>query len=116
MKTGRSVALLILGFYFSGCVYRHFEQPVPVCNPDVKVSFESTVQPILTTNCAVDGCHNGTNPAVPTLVTFQQVKDNAEDISLQISKGVMPPTGAAPLSARDLAEITCWVNQGASTP
>jgi hypothetical protein len=106
------------------------------------VSFSAHVQPILTANCAVPGCHTGVVPqqdldlsagqAYASLVgvpssecpLFPRVQPDAPASSYLMFKlegppqpclvgNQMPAGGAAPLSAGDQSLIAAWIAQGA---
>ncbi len=84
-----------------------------VTNTDVlvtsTVSFSATIQEIITTNCALQGCHVAGHPA-----NFE-VKDNifnyAERIRERTQDGSMPL--GRELTDQEISQIACWVNDGA---
>ncbi|MFY0605305.1 MAG: hypothetical protein JXR10_01235 [Cyclobacteriaceae bacterium] len=73
------------------------------------VSLSTDIMPIITANCAVSGCHNGSRS--PNLSTANQVKNSASRVLARTSNGTMPPGGS--LSQAHIDLITCWVNDGA---
>ena len=104
------------------------------------VSFASSVQPIFTSNCALNGCHTGVAPAqglnlssgksyaalVNVLSTEctsdYRVLPNASSSSYLMWKlqgsgtcftGTQMPKGGSPLSAADQATIASWIDEGA---
>jgi hypothetical protein len=69
------------------------------------------VRDLLLTNCAISGCHNGTQP--PNWTIDCNIVSNATLIQQRAVNGnpsVMPPTGLLPASERQ--KITNWINAG----
>ena len=75
--------------------------------------FTSDIKPIITTKCAISGCHNGSQS--PNLSAYSGVKNNASDILSEISGKFMPPSNssAGSLTQQQINLITCWVKDGA---
>ena len=98
--------------------------PIPgaTCSPDT-VYFTNTILPLLTSNCAMSGCHNGLSGGDAgeyTLNTYLGIMKivspgNAANSRLvnAITNGNMPPRGHTQLTAAQIATITTWINQGA---
>ena len=92
------------------------------CSPDT-VYFSNTILPLLTSYCAMSGCHNGVSGGDAgdyTLNIYTGIMrivsaGNASGSRLVsvITNGSMPPRGHTAISASQLAEITTWINQGA---
>lgn len=87
------------------------------------ISFAADVQPIISTNCAIDGCH-GTNPNAPfTLLNYGQIDTAVRFNNLLRAikhEGPVPMPRITPLQpqARKLPDSTirvieCWIAQGA---
>lgn len=72
-------------------------------------SFSNRVSQIISTNCAISGCHAGSQS--PDLRNFSNIKLFADRIRLRTSQKSMPPGGG--LSDAEIAAIACWVNDGA---
>jgi len=71
----------------------------------------TAVKSVITANCAISGCHNGTQP--PNFTNDCTIVANATLIKQRAVDGnpsFMPPTG--PLSQADRDKITAWVNAG----
>jgi hypothetical protein len=66
---------------------------------------------ILQTNCAVSGCHNGSQ--FPMLTTFQVIHDNVARIRTQVINRNMPPPPNNPLTQQQIDAIVCWIDDGA---
>ena len=75
------------------------------------VSLETDIMPIISTNCAVSGCHADTRS--PNLNTSEQIIGSAERIQARTSAGTMPPAGRPDLTDDEIALISCWVEDGA---
>ncbi|HVD97403.1 MAG TPA: hypothetical protein VNB90_04300 [Cytophagaceae bacterium] len=66
VKNKLQFLLLVIALCCQHCTYRNVEDihPNNVCTqtlPDT-VSFSRDIQPILTNNCSLSGCHSGNNP------------------------------------------------------
>ena len=71
----------------------------------------TAVKSLITTNCAVSNCHNGTQP--PDWRQDCNIISNKLAIKARAVDGIpsfMPPTGPLPQSERD--KITNWINAG----
>lgn len=75
------------------------------------VSLETTIMPIIASNCAITGCHNGSRS--PDLRTSSAIVGNASRIKARTSGGTMPPSGRPSLSQAQIQLISCWVDDGA---
>lgn len=73
------------------------------------ISFSSSVQAIITNNCAVSGCHSGTQS--PDFRNFNTIQANAARIKTRTGNGSMPPNGT--LTQAQINAIACWVDDGA---
>ncbi|MCA6074553.1 SprB repeat-containing protein [Fulvivirga sedimenti] len=72
-------------------------------------SWDAEVSPIIVNNCAISGCHAGTQP--PDFREFANVVSNADRIKTRTGNGTMPPN--ATLSEEQKQLIACWVDDGA---
>lgn len=78
------------------------------------VSFSNTISNIISTNCAVSGCHNG-NSALPNFTDKEVIFARAQGIKNRTSAKTMPPPSSGrSLSEEEIEQIACWVNDGAS--
>lgn len=75
------------------------------------VSLSGDVMPIINSNCAVTGCHNGSR--FPDLSTTTGVISSSSRVLARIQAGTMPPASRADLSQEAIDLIACWVNDGA---
>lgn len=98
----------------SGCYYDKEELLYPGgpnCNGAANKF--SQVNPIIQTKCAFSpSCHGvgSTNVGGP-LTNYDQIKNKAATIKLQVQTGLMPQTGS--LTPTELQSIVCWVEAGA---
>ncbi|WKK73617.2 cytochrome c [Marivirga salinae] len=75
------------------------------------ISFSDDVKPIIATNCAVNGCHNGTQS--PNFTIDENIIQNASRIKNRTGSGTMPPAGRPDLTEEEIQAIACWVDGGA---
>jgi len=98
----------------SGCYYDKEELLYPGgSNCQGAASKFSQVNPIIQTKCSFSSsCHaTGTSNIGGPLTTYDQIKNKAAQIKLQVQTGLMPQTGS--LTAAELQSIVCWVESGA---
>ena len=89
----------------------------------VETSFQHDLSPILTTRCALTGCHVADGPHGLDFRTYESfiaggehgpvfIPGNAEESEVveQIVSGQMPPAGP-PLSAAEIQLFVDWINQ-----
>lgn len=74
-------------------------------------SLEESVMPILETNCAISGCHDG-NGSLIDWSDKENVINNAENIKTRTGNGSMPPGGRS-ITDDEIQTIACWVDDGA---
>jgi hypothetical protein len=73
------------------------------------ISFAANISPIIQNNCAINGCHNGSQ--FPDFRVFKNIQDNAGRIKTQTSSRSMP-IGRV-LTQTQIEQIACWVDDGA---
>ena len=102
----------------------HVSPPMEVHESvDVKASFEHDLLPILTTRCALSGCHVADGPHGLDFRTYESfvaggehgpayIPGNASESEIieQIASGTMP-LGGPPLSAPEVQLFVDWINQ-----
>lgn len=70
------------------------------------------VSAIIQTNCAVSGCHNGTQS--PDFRVTANIQSNAQRIMIRTGARTMPPSSSGrSLTAAEIDAIACWVTDGA---
>jgi hypothetical protein len=73
------------------------------------VSFAADIQPIITSSCAINDCHNGNQ--FPDFRVFKNIQDNAANIKKLTGDRTMPDEGS--LTQAQIDAIACWVDDGA---
>jgi hypothetical protein len=108
-KRGLNIAsLFIAGVTLSMCTDNSLEPPEGLeCTTEV--SFAVQVAPIIQGNCAINGCHNGTQ--FPALTSYNSIKEHATLIRTQVITGRMPLNGE--LTNEEISSIVCWIDSGA---
>ena len=110
----RLTVLFAVMVSIGGCAYDNAEELYgeKKC-PPVGTSFSEKIQPIISMNCAVSGCHvNGQQR--PALETYDQIAANANRIKSRTANGTMPPSiSGLSLSQEEIDAISCWVDDGA---
>lgn len=87
------------------------------CEVELQASVASTVtfsqiRTLVQTNCAVSGCHNGT--ISPDFRSDANIVNRSGRIRARTSARTMPPQSSGrSLSSEEIANIACWVNDGA---
>ncbi len=77
------------------------------------VSYDAQVEAIITSNCAISGCHNGSN-SLPNFSVLSNVQSRASNIRSRTQNGSMPPASSGrTLSQEQKDLIACWVDDGA---
>lgn len=70
------------------------------------------VRSIITTNCAISGCHDGSRS--PNLTSDNGIQNSAERIKARTTARSMPPSSSGrSLTAEQIELIACWVDDGA---
>ncbi len=72
-------------------------------------SWTASIRPLISTHCAISGCHNGISR--PDLRIYSQSKFYASQIKSLTQDGSMPFEGSLTKDQIDL--IACWVDEGA---
>lgn len=104
----------IISVSLISCKYDNEEELYGSTNcPPEGISYINTIEPLISTNCAIPGCHIAGNQ-MPTLENYSQISDNADKIKTRTSNGTMPPaTSGISLSIDEIEMIECWVDAGA---
>ncbi|OEK04509.1 SprB repeat-containing protein [Roseivirga misakiensis] len=86
------------------------------CEVEVRSEIASTVtfgeiRTLVQANCATSGCHDGSQS--PDFRVDANITGRAARIRARTSARTMPPSGNGSLSNEQIADIVCWVNDGA---
>ena len=74
--------------------------------------YAATVSGIISSNCAVSGCHNSGSANGPgPLTTHAQIKNSAASIRSAVISGSMPKNSS--LTTAQKNSIVCWIDAGA---
>jgi hypothetical protein len=82
---------------------------ISVPKGETGVSWSNEIRPLVQTNCALTGCHNGLSR--PDLRIYDKAKLYAADMKELTQDGSMPFEGS--LTEDQIALIACWVDEGA---
>lgn len=91
-----------------GCT---FSINTSIARGDTGTSWSNEIQSIISTNCAVSGCHNGSQS--PNLSNLSGVQANKASVKTRTGSKSMPPNGRPGLSDEQIKKIACWVDDGA---
>jgi hypothetical protein len=106
--------ILVLCFWLSNCAYENEEElfGATVCNPD-PVSYNEYIKPLMLTKCAIPECHDGKDRSIHNYLIFGIVKNRSRFIREEIDNRTMPPSDSGiQLSAQEIANINCWIEDG----
>jgi hypothetical protein len=109
---------LVILIIAEGCVNHNLEPSLVIdCSGINTVSFASDIQPIINSNCAISGCHNGDLGADIDWTDPVKFKNRAGEASRRVRlpsshSHHMPRTGE--ISLDEITLIVCWAEQGAS--
>ncbi len=107
-------ALLLSTALFAACTSDNEEDLFEQEPCDETVSLVNDVQPIVTSHCAVSGCHVS-GAQSPNLGTKQSIVDRASRIKQRTQSRSMPPPGSGiTLTDEEIATLGCWVDNGAN--
>jgi len=122
MKKNTIISLFTLtvvtGLFTSSC--SKDEGKIPQETPTVAlcdtITYTKHIKPIVDLNCAISGCHDGTNSR-PLLSTYDQVKDRADAGRIKAraidpTSSPMPPASQTPLTSDQKKLISCWLDNG----
>lgn len=120
----RSVRLLLTVSLLTGMTACTVQQVDPTADIPI-ISYQSDISLIMSTQCAVSGCHDGSSGELGSLLTYDDVmryggvepgKPHNSRLYNTIRRyvgNVMPPAPNQPLSDEQIAAIYVWILQGA---
>lgn len=83
------------------------------CNPD-PVTYQEVIRPLMLTKCAIPECHDGSDRSLDNYLVYGLVRVKAQLIKEQTSDRTMPPSDSGiQMTAQEIANIACWVEDGA---
>jgi SprB repeat len=85
---------------------------VAVGRGNTGISYKTVIEPIFIANCEFSGCH-GTGSTGHDWTKFSDVKSKAADIKIRTANRSMP-IGDKILTAVQIQQIACWVDDGAN--
>lgn len=116
-KKNRSAVFIILGLVLvGGCKYDKEELLSPAPNPSntcatIPATFNANVLPLVTTKCAIPGCHNAAASGGRIFQNYNQVNLAKDRINTRVVvEKSMPPFG--PLSPSEINTLKCWIEAG----
>ncbi len=115
--------LLFFSIAIIAMVYTSCRHEADLSNAPV-ISFSNDVQPIITTRCAMDGCHSAYSHEKLSLETYEEVmkivkagkihsSDLYETITALNGEKRMPPLPDSRLADKQILKIMIWIEQGA---
>ena len=108
-----------------GIWLRYIKPVIPVEN--YPVCFSRDILPVIQSNCAMTGCHNGSNGELNPLNNYSDVMQIVEQpgnpgnctlyrVITNGGENKMPPSGYNQLSSANIDSIRVWITAGASNP
>ena len=110
----KKIIAAILIIFCGSCAYDNAEELYgeKSCPPQ-GASFSETIEPIISSNCAISGCHVS-GQQLPTLETYAQISTNSDKVKSRTSNGTMPPPSSGlTLTSEEIEAIACWADAGA---
>ena len=105
---------LFLAVFLYSCTSDNLEEYYGVIDCEsLGVSFSKDIQPIISTNCAISGCHvSGTG--LPDWTKYENLAANAQKVKQRTFSGEMPPSiSGRSLTIEEVNKISCWADAGA---
>ena len=115
-----SLLSVITVVLFTGCRSDQFvEIRVPQCDT---TWYQRVIRPIITQNCSISGCHDGTN-SIPNFNEYLMLKDVIDTkingkakilyrIDLPLNDSDHMPNNGQMLSSVDRTKLVTWINAG----
>lgn len=119
LTTKMSMLLVIITMLLTSCYYDNEEYLYSAAPCDNTFTFASRIAPLVSQQCASNGCHASTSPSAGlSLTTYDEIKaivDNGKlASSLDGSNGSsIMPKGTAGLSTCDKTAVNAWITAGA---
>lgn len=116
-KTGIFILMTATIMLVQGCYYDKEELLYPGSNAAVDCStinakFAANVQPLISTKCAISGCHDATASGGLIFQNYSQISSAKDRINTRaVVEKTMPVSG--PLQPSEINIIKCWIESGA---
>jgi uncharacterized membrane protein len=102
-------------FWLDSCYYDNEEDLYDTRALDcttIPATYNTNVQTIINTKCAITGCHNSSGAGGTVLTTYANVKLKTDRINQRVIKDkTMPPGGG--MTTEQLNILSCWISNGA---
>ena len=110
-----AVSVVLISTKLSSCAKE--KVPIPILNTQCTdtVSFQTTILPLIETNCSTSGCHDVSGAGGYVLTDHTQISNHASRIisTIRYESGFSPmPQGEAKLSDASVTQFNCWILQG----
>jgi hypothetical protein len=108
------ILLVIASSFLTSCYYNNEEDlyPTPATNDTTIAKYSTDVQPIISANCAISGCHV-TGATFPDFTTYQGVFNNRARIRIRINDAGNPMPRARLMSVNNRTIVNRWIDAGA---
>ena len=110
------ISFLLLSVFLANGCYNDKEELLNPPNPSkcstVAAKFNADIFPLITTKCAISGCHDATESGGHHFQDYNSIFDAKDHIYLKVVvEKTMPKTG--PLPQSEINQIQCWIESGA---
>ncbi len=105
-------ALVLL---LSNCAYESEEAlfGAAQCDPD-PVTYQGEIKPLMLAKCALPECHDGSDRSLDNYRLYGIVKNRSRFIKKETAnRNMPPPNSGVQLSAQEITNIACWIDDGA---
>lgn len=105
---------VVFFLFFIGCASHDLDESLKdEGNCSTEVSFANEVKAIISLNCSVPTCHDGSLGVSLDFRTFDNIQINSDRIVSVTRGGAMPPSVSGLfLTEEEITTISCWVLQG----
>ena len=107
--------LIGMGMVINSCAYENEEELFGSnpCHPEI-TTYSEVIEPIIANNCALPTCHDGSNAVLPNFTILENVQANQRLFKNYTNTRTMPPSNSGlVLTAKQIADIACWIDSGA---
>lgn len=114
-KLHAAVIMLVL-VIIAGCKYDKEELLYPGTNPlsncaTTPASFSANVLPLMTTKCAIPGCHDNSASGGRVFQNYSQISAAKDRINIRaVIQKTMPASGT--LTTAEINMLKCWIESG----